>query len=107
MQEICNPLLYKDWVGDEFTLFNPDSSINKNFDQSIRLHLHYRPHWVEATYHDIISSGWDTLQTKFNLNQFEARVDAASVTKELRALVDQGTKLRLCITQGLTVLPNL
>ena len=107
MQEICNPLLYKDWVGDEFTLFNSDSSTNKNFDQSIRLHLHYRPHWVEATYHDIISSGWDTLQTKFNLNQFEARVDAASVTKELRALVDQGTKLRLCITQGLTVLPNL
>jgi hypothetical protein len=88
MHEILAPSLYQDWVGDEFTLFLSDMNTNQNFGQTTRLHLHYRPHWIEATYCDIILSGWDKLKTKFNLNRFEAEVDIDSVVEEVRALID-------------------
>jgi hypothetical protein len=88
MHEIFAPSLYQDWVGDEFTLFLSDMNTNQNFGQTTRLHLHYRPHWIEATYCDIILSGWDKLKTKFNLNRFEAEVDIDSVVEEVRALID-------------------
>lgn len=109
MYDLIAPVLYSDCTPFDFIAFAAGLRTNENIDFTTRLHVRGQRRWMEASYEEIINSGWDMFETKtnFNMDSVPLAINLAGVLKECQALVQEGKRLRQLITEGLTILPNL
>ena len=109
MYDLIAPVLYKDCTLGDYTSFAAGLGNNENIDRTSRLHLYQNRHWGEATYLELLTFGWHLLEMgeKGSLDDIPGGLDGPGLFLEITQLVNEGTRLRQFITEGITVLPNL